>query len=163
MKFPSFSSFFNCVNIVYSRNSVYSYKSVFAVVFSLSFLLQMVFGARCVCSKHDTWRHGEVVAGDLRVAAVEELRFCEVDTSKNKGRKRKICEACRGRIATELKCLRLQVRFILSTILFEYVVVNDGVGRIIFCTDIFGADEIYLSHVARLNILLRSRGDILPG
>ena len=86
MKFPSFSSFFNCVNIVYSRNSVYSYKSVFAVVFSLSFLLQMVFGARCMCSKHDTWRHGEVVAGDLRVAAVEELWLIPLKTKVENGR-----------------------------------------------------------------------------
>lgn len=112
MKFPSVTVFFNCVNIVYSIYSVYSLKSIFGVVLSLSFLLQMVFGAGCVCSKHDTWRHGEVVAGDLRVAAVEELRFCEVDTSKNKKRKRKICEACRGRIATELKCMRLEVSIV---------------------------------------------------
>ena len=57
-------------------------------------------------------RFGEVVAGDLSVAAVEELRFCEVDTSKNKKRKRKICEACHGRIATELKCMRLEVSIV---------------------------------------------------
>ena len=105
--------FFDCVNIVYSIYSVYSLKSIFGVVLSLSFLLQMVFGAGCVCSKHDTWGHGEVVAGDLRVATVEELQFCEVDTSKNKKRKWKICEACRGRIATELKCMRLnEVSFV---------------------------------------------------
>ena len=109
MRFPSVTVFSSFVNIVYSVISVYRLKKVFGFAFSLAFLLQMVFSARCVCSKHDTWRHGEVVAGDLRVAAVEELRFCDIDSSKNKGRKRKICGACRGRIATELKCLRLEV------------------------------------------------------
>ena len=103
MRFPSVAVFSSFVN------SVYRLKTVFGFAFSLAFLLQMVFSAHCVCSKHDTWRHGEVVAGDLRVAAVEELRFCDINSSKNKGRKRRICGACRGRIATELKCLRLQV------------------------------------------------------
>lgn len=108
MRFSSVIVLSNSVNIVYSVNSVYSFKSVFKVLFSLSLLLQMVFGARCVCSKHDTWKHGSV-SDNLRIASVDELRFCEADKSKNKDRKRKICQACRGRIASELKCMRLEV------------------------------------------------------
>ena len=81
MKFPPVTVFSSFVNIVYSVNSVYTLKTVFGFVFSLSFLLQMVFTSRCVCPKHDTWRHGEVVAEDLRVAAVKELRFCDIDSS----------------------------------------------------------------------------------
>ncbi|KAJ7391467.1 hypothetical protein OS493_018514 [Desmophyllum pertusum] len=68
----------------------------------------MVFSARCLCTKHTTWSHGDVLPDGLRVADSEELRFCEVDTSKNKGRKRKICLACRGRIAAEIKCMRFE-------------------------------------------------------
>ena len=70
----------------------------------------MVFTARCVCTKHSTWSHGNVSPDALRIADPEELRFCEVDSSKNKGRKRKICLACRGRLAAEIKCMRLEVR-----------------------------------------------------
>ncbi|KAM7443740.1 hypothetical protein ABFA07_007618 [Porites harrisoni] len=68
----------------------------------------MVFTARCVCTKHSTWSHGNVSPDALRVADPEELKFCEVDSSKNKGRKRKICLACRGRLAAEIKCMRLE-------------------------------------------------------
>lgn len=110
-KIPSFSVLRNFVNSVYNVNSVYRLKSVFIVAFSLSFLLQMVFSARCLCTKHTTWSHGDVLPDGLRVADSEELRFCEVDTSKNKGRKRKICLACRGRIAAEIKCMRFEVRY----------------------------------------------------
>ncbi|CAH3163550.1 unnamed protein product, partial [Porites lobata] len=60
----------------------------------------MVFTARCVCTKHSTWSHGNVSPDALRVADPEELTFCEVDSSKNKGRKRKICLACCGRLKT---------------------------------------------------------------
>ena len=60
----------------------------------------MVFTARCVCTKHSTWSHGNVSPDALRVADPEELTFCEVDSSKNKDRKRKICLACCGRLKT---------------------------------------------------------------
>lgn len=108
MRFSSVFVFSESVNSVYNVNSVYSFKSVFIVILSLSFLLQMPFSASCVCSKRDTWKHGSV-SDDLRVASVEELRFCEVDVSKNKDRKCKICQACHGRIASELKYIRLGV------------------------------------------------------
>ncbi|CAH3021514.1 unnamed protein product, partial [Porites evermanni] len=70
----------------------------------------MVFTTRCVCTKHSTWSHGNVSPDVLRVADPEELRFCEVDSSKNKGRKTKICLACCGRLATKMKCMRLEER-----------------------------------------------------
>ena len=85
----TFSSF---VNIVYSVNSVYKLKTVFGFAFSLSFLPQMVISARCVCSKHDMRSHGEFVAWNLCLAAVEELRFCEIDSSKNKAENEKFVE-----------------------------------------------------------------------
>ena len=88
MRFPLDTMFSSFVNIVYSVNCVYSLK----IVFGFAFLLQMVFSALCVCSKHDTWRHGEVVAGDLRVAAVKDLRFCNIDSSKTKAENRKFVE-----------------------------------------------------------------------
>ena len=83
----------------------------------------MVFTARCVCTKHSTWSHGNVSPDALRIADPEELRFCEVDSSKNKGRKRKICLACRGRLAAEIKCMRLEVRlyFCNCHVLFSHV------------------------------------------
>ena len=109
MKFSSVIVLSNNVNSVYIVNSGCSFNSFLAVAFSLSFFLEMAFGAGCVFPRHDTWRHVEVVISDLRVASVEALRFCVVDTSKNKGRKRKVCQACRGRITTELKCMRLEV------------------------------------------------------
>ena len=56
MRFPAVTVCSSLVNIVYS---VYRLKTVFGFAFSLSVLLQMVFSTRCVCSKHDTWRHGE--------------------------------------------------------------------------------------------------------
>ena len=75
---------FQFVNMVYSVNSVYSLKSVIGFAFSLAILLQMVFSAHCVCSKHDTWRHGEVVAGDLRVAAIESFDSAILTLPKTK-------------------------------------------------------------------------------
>ena len=86
MRFPSVIVFSSHVNIVYSVNSVYRLKTVFDFAFSMSVLLQMVFNTRCVCPKHDTWKHGDIVAGDLRVAAIKELSFSDIDYSKNKGR-----------------------------------------------------------------------------
>ena len=71
-------------------------KTVFGFAFSLLFLPQTVFSACCVCSKQDMWRHGEIVAGDFCVAAIEELQFYNINSSKKKGRKWKICVACRG-------------------------------------------------------------------
>lgn len=68
----------------------------------------MGFEAKCVCSKHSTWHHGDISAASLRIASPEELEFCGVDTSKNKTRKRKICLPCRERIALELKCRRYE-------------------------------------------------------
>ena len=145
MRLPSVTVFSSLVNIVYSVNSVYRLKTVFGFAFSLSVLLQMVFSARCVCSKYDTWRHGEVVAGDLLVAAVEELRFCDIDSSKNKGRKRKICGACRGRIATEIKCLRLEVSFIIyvTSFLCSFVVVI----KVDLLADLLSNGRFFCDHV----------------
>ena len=69
----------------------------------------MGFKAKCVCSKHSTWHHGDISMASLQIASPEELEFCGVDTSKNKTRKRKICLPCRERIALELKCRRYEV------------------------------------------------------
>ena len=102
---------------------VYSLKSACIFIFSLTFFLLMVFTARCVCTKHSTWSHGNVSPDPLQVADPEELRFCEVDSSKNKGRKRKICLACCGRLAAKIKCMRLEVRlyFCNCHVLFSHV------------------------------------------
>ena len=125
-------------------------------VFSLSFLLQMVFGVRCMCSKHDAWRQERwrsVMASDLRVAAFEELRFCEVDTSKNKGRKREIGEAFPWKNFYRTKVHAASGKLALNVLLSVIALVE-----IIFCMGNF-----VLSHVVRLKILLRSHGDIQPG
>lgn len=61
--------------------------------------------ARCWCERHDTWFHGEVREEDLCSARNQELKFCETDR-KHK-RKRRICRACRDRIATEEKLQKL--------------------------------------------------------
>lgn len=73
------------------------------------FWFQMVFSAKCVCTKHCTWHHGDVSAENLRVANPEELRFCSYDASRSKNRKRKICLPCRARIAVEMKCSKFEV------------------------------------------------------
>ena len=61
--------------------------------------------ARCWCERQDAWFHGEVREEDLCSARNQELKFCETDP-KHK-RKRRICRACRGRIATEAKLQKL--------------------------------------------------------
>ena len=111
------------MNSVYNVNSVYNLKSAGIFTFSSTFFLLMVFTARCVCTKHSTWSNGNVSPDALRIADPEELRFCEVDSSKNKGRKRKICLACRGRLAAEIKSMRLEVRlyFCNCHVLFSHV------------------------------------------
>ena len=58
----------------------------------------MSFTASCKCEKHLEWHHRSDV--DLRVATFYEEKYCIVD-SKHAGRKRKICLACRDRIAVE--------------------------------------------------------------
>ena len=42
----------------------------------------MGFKAKCVCSKHSTWHHGEISAASLQIASPEELEFCGVDMDK---------------------------------------------------------------------------------
>ena len=60
----------------------------------------MSFTASCKCKKHEEWHHRSDV--DLRVATYYEEKYCILD-SKHAGRKRKICLACRDRIAVEEK------------------------------------------------------------
>lgn len=74
------------------------------------------------CEKHDSWRHGprEGPVDRMRVVDPEETRFCSFDTSKNKSRKRRICLPCRGRIAVEIKCSKLEVS---QTVLHAYIFV----------------------------------------
>ena len=64
----------------------------------------MSFTASCKCKKHLEWHDSSDV--DLRVATFYEERYCIFD-SKHTGRKRKICLACRDRIAMEEKCQKL--------------------------------------------------------
>lgn len=112
----------NNVNTVYSVNSVYSFRVVFLFIFCLSFAFEMGFNAKCVCEKHDAWRHGprEGPVDRMRVVDPEETRFCSFDASKNKSRKRRICLPCRGRIAVEIKCSKLEVS---RTVLHAYIFV----------------------------------------
>ena len=63
---------------------------------------------RCWCEKHSAWFHGDVKDCDLRVARNKEIQYCESDT-RHRGRKRKICLACRDRIETETKLKKLEV------------------------------------------------------
>lgn len=65
MKFSSVIVLSNNVNSVYIVNSGCSFNSFLDVAISLSFFLEMVFGAGCVFPRHDTWRHGEVVISDF--------------------------------------------------------------------------------------------------
>ncbi|XP_029182577.2 uncharacterized protein LOC114950585 [Acropora millepora] len=64
----------------------------------------MSFTASCKCKKHVEWHHRSDVG--LRVATFYEEKYCIFD-SKHAGRKRKICLACRDRIAVEEKCRKL--------------------------------------------------------
>ena len=109
VKIASFMKSTFSVNIVNSVYSVYSFQFICLVYVYLLFGALMGFEAKCVCSKHSTWHHGDISAASLRIASPEELEFCGVDTSKNKTRKRKICLPCRERIALELKCRRYEV------------------------------------------------------
>lgn len=70
----------------------------------------MVFGAKCCCSHHNTWHHGEVSPKLLRAVNPKELEFCDVARAKNKKRSRWVCPPCRDRIALELKCRMYEVR-----------------------------------------------------
>lgn len=108
VKIASFMKSTFSVNIVNSVYSVYSFQFIYLVYVYLLFGALMGFEAKCVCSKHSTWHHGDISAASLRIASPEELEFCGVDTSKNKTRKRKICLPCRERIALELKCRRYE-------------------------------------------------------
>lgn len=110
VKIRSFMKSTFSVNIV---NSVYSFQFIYLGYVFLLFGAFMGFEAKCVCSKHSTWHHGDSAAC-LRIASPEELEFCAVDTSKNKTRKRKICLPCRERIALELKCRRYEVSLCLQ-------------------------------------------------
>ena len=65
---------------------------------------EMSFTASCKCKKHVEWHHRSDVG--LRVATFYEEKYCIFD-SKHAGRKRKICLACRDRIAVEEKCRKL--------------------------------------------------------
>ena len=79
------------VNIVNSVYSVYSFQFIYLVYVHLLFGALMGFKAKCLCSKHSTWHHGDISAASLQITSPEELEFCGVDTSKNKTRKKKIC------------------------------------------------------------------------
>ena len=70
------------VNIVNSVYSVYSFQFIYLVYVYLLFGALMGFEAKCVCSKHSTWHHGDISATSLQIASPEELEFCGVDMNK---------------------------------------------------------------------------------
>ena len=109
-KISSFLKSFDCVNIVNSLNSVYRFQIILVFYVSLLFCAKMVFGAKCCCSHHNTWHHGEVSPKLLRAVNSKELEFCDVARAKNKNRSRWVCPPCRDRIALELKCRMYEVR-----------------------------------------------------
>ena len=110
----SVRSFVKIASFMKSTFSVYSFQFIYLVYVHLLFGALMGFKAKCVCSKHSTWHHGDISAASLQIASPEELEVCGVDTSKNKTRKRKICLPCRERIALELKCQRYEVSLCLQ-------------------------------------------------
>ena len=110
----SVRSFVKIASFMKSTFSVYSFQFIYLVYVHLLFGALMGFKAKCVCSKHSTWHHGDISAASLQIASPEELEVCGVDTSKNKTRKRKICLPCRERIALELKCRRYEVSLCLQ-------------------------------------------------
>ena len=90
------------VNIVNNEYLRCSGPFIFLLCITLVFCAEMAFSANCACSHHNTWHHGDVSPDSLLIATAEELRFCNVDRTKNRNRKRTICLACQGRIAREI-------------------------------------------------------------
>ena len=59
--------------------------------------------ASCCCPRHFGWGHVCPVDGQLRVANVQEKRFCDVSTDRrHNNRKRFVCVYCRDRIKLEV-------------------------------------------------------------
>ena len=73
VKIASFMKSTFSVNIVNSVYSVYSFQFIYLVYVYLLFGALMGFEAKCVCSKHSTWHHGDISAASLRIASPEEL------------------------------------------------------------------------------------------
>ena len=71
------------------------------------------FAAVCPCLKHEEWFHGEVAKEDLCLASRDEVLTCSTD-ERHKGKKRKVCKACRSRIEVELKLQKLENQTIVS-------------------------------------------------
>ena len=113
-KISSFLKSFDCVNIVNSLNSVYRFQIILVFYVPLLFCAEMVFGAKCCCSHHNTWHHGEVSPKLLRAVNSKELEFCDVARAKNKNRSRWVCPPCRD--LTHYKSMRLEKCFEIITV-----------------------------------------------
>ena len=80
---------FDSVNIVDNLYLACNGRLIFLLCITLVFCAEMVFSANCVCSHHSTWHHRDLSPDSLLIATAEELRFCNIDRTKNKNRKEK--------------------------------------------------------------------------